>query len=294
MQTKRVVFPPSALPYLLLLPQLLVTIIFFIWPAAEALIQSAQQSDAFGLGFKFVGFDNFQSLLTDPHYIAAILTTFVFTLITTALTFITGLGLAVMVERISRGRAFYTTVLMLPYAVAPAIAGVLWFFMLDPTIGVAARLLSKAGINWNHFLNGPHAMILVILAATWKQVSYNFLFFLAGLQSIPASILEAAAIDGAGSARRFITIELPLIAPTMFFLLVVDLIYAFFETFAVIDATTRGGPGESTMTLVYKVYHDGFQGLNLGSSGAQSVVLMIIVIVLTVIQFHFIERKAQY
>ncbi len=294
MQAKRVVFPPSPLPYLLVAPQLLVTIVFFVWPAGMAVWQALERSDAFGLSSHFVGLANFEDLFRDSYYLTSFQITVVFSVATTAVVLVVGLVLAVMAERVTRGRTLYTTLLIMPYAVAPAVAGVLWFFLFNPTIGVIARGLGSIGIRWNHFLDGTDAMILIIVASAWKQVSYNFLFFFAGLQSIPRSLIEAAAIDGAKPLKRFFTIELPLLAPTAFFLLVVDLVYAFFETFAVVDATTRGGPGQSTNTLVYKVYHDGFQGLNLGSSGAQSVVLMVIVIALTVIQFRYIERKVDY
>lgn len=294
MQAKRVVFPPSALPYLLVAPQLLVTIAFFIWPAGMAVKQSVERSDAFGLDTRFVGLANFLVLFQDPHYLTSFEITVVFASATTAVVLVAGLLLATMAERVTRGRTLYTTLLMMPYAVAPAVAGVLWFFLFNPTIGIIARALGAVGISWNHFLDGNDAMILIVVASAWKQVSYNFLFFFAGMQSIPRSVIEASAIDGARPLKRFFTIELPLLAPTAFFLLVVDLVYAFFETFAVVDATTRGGPGESTNTLVYKVYHDGFQGLNLGASGAESVILMAIVIGLTIVQFRYIERKVDY
>ncbi len=294
MQAKRVSFPTSALPYLLVAPQLLVTLVFFLWPAGVAILQSTEQSDAFGLGSRFVGLANFRALFGDPHYLASAETTLVFATAATALTLVIALALAALAQRVTRGRTLYTTLLILPYAMAPAVAGVIWFFLFDPTIGVATRALEALGATWNPMLDGFDAFVLIVVASAWKQVSYNFLFLLAGLQSIPRSVIEAAALDGAGSLTRFFAIELPLIAPTTFFLIVVDMVYAFFDTFAVIDATTRGGPGDATMTLVYKVYHDGFQGLDLGASGAESVVLMAIVFALTVAQFRYLEKGVHY
>jgi len=294
MQTKRVVFPSSALPYALIAPQLAITLVFFVWPAAVAIRQSTERADAFGLGARFVGLANFRVLFSDPHYLTVAETTLIFVTATIALTLVFSLALAALTDQVVRGRSVYTTLLILPYAMAPAVAGVLWFFLFNPTVGVAAHALTSLGMRWNPYLNGTDAMILIVVASAWKQVSYNFLFFVAGLQAIPRSVIEAAALDGAGPARRFFAIQLPLIAPTAFFLVVVDGVYAFFDTFAVIDATTRGGPGEATMTLVYKVYHDGFQGFDFGAAGAQSVVLMAIVFTLTVLQFRYLERGVHY
>jgi sn-glycerol 3-phosphate transport system permease protein len=245
---KSTVFNNKLLPYFLLLPQLVITIVFFYWPASQAVWQSFLREDAFGLVSEFVGLENYQTLFAQPAY----------------------------------------------YASAPAVAGVLWFFMFQPSLGMLARPLRGMGIDWNPLLNSNHAMILVVMASVWKQISYNFLFFLAGLQSIPRSVIEAGAIDGAGPMRRFWTIVFPLLSPTTFFLLVVNIVYVFFDTFGIIDAVTGGGPAGSTTTMVYKVYADGRLGGDLGGSAAQSVVLMVIVIALTAIQFRYVERKVQY
>jgi sn-glycerol 3-phosphate transport system permease protein len=293
-QQKRVVFRSRWLPWLLLAPQALVIGVFFFWPAAQALLQSLQQQDAFGLSTEWVGLANFQNLIEDDSYLASFKTTAVFSLLVAVIGLAVSLLLATMANRVVRGAPVYKTLLIWPYAVAPAIAGVLWLFMFAPSIGVVAYGLQQMGINWNHLLNADHAMTLVVMAAIWKQVSYNFLFFLAGLQSIPKSLLEAAAIDGAGPWRRFWTITFPLLSPTSFFLLVINVVYAFFDTFGIIDAATHGGPGKDTAILVYKVYYDGFKALDLGGSAAQSVVLMVIVITLTVLQFRFVEKKVQY
>ncbi|WP_416761061.1 sn-glycerol-3-phosphate ABC transporter permease UgpA [Roseateles sp. So40a] len=293
-QSKRVVFRSRWLPWLLLAPQALVIGVFFFWPASQALLQSLQQQDAFGLSTEWVGLDNFRQLFGDESYLASFKTTAVFSLLVAVLGLALSLLLATMANRVVRAAPVYKTLLIWPYAVAPAIAGVLWLFMFAPSIGVVAYALQRFGINWNHLLNADHAMALVVMAAVWKQVSYNFLFFLAGLQSIPKSLLEAAAIDGAGPWRRFWTITFPLLSPTSFFLLVINVVYAFFDTFGIIDAATQGGPGKDTAILVYKVYYDGFKALDLGGSAAQSVVLMAIVIALTVIQFRFVEKKVQY
>jgi len=291
---KRVHFKHPVLPYLLVAPQLAVTLIFFIWPAAQALWQSLLVQDAFGLGTEFVWFENYQAILNDPQYLNAIKVTAIFTVSVTALGLGSGLFLAVMADRAIRFATGYRTLLISPYAVAPAVAGVLWLFMFNPTVGILAYLMQGMGIDWNPLVNGTDAMIMVIVAAAWKQVSYNFVFFLAGLQSIPRSLIEAAAIDGAGPVRRFWTVIFPLLSPTTFFLMVVNLVYAFFETFATIHATTSGGPSNATNIMVYKVYKDGFVGLDLGSSAAQSVILMLIVITLTVIQFRYVERRVEY
>jgi sn-glycerol 3-phosphate transport system permease protein len=291
---KRVVFRSPWLPWLLLAPQLAVISVFFFWPAAQAILQSMQQQDAFGTSTQFVGLDNFRALFADPSYLASFKTTAVFSLLVALLGIAVSLLLAVFADRVIRGALAYKTLLIWPYAVAPAVAGVLWLFMFAPSIGVVSYALRKAGLDWNHLLNSNHAMILIVLAAVWKQISYNFLFFLAGLQAIPKSLIEAAAIDGARPWRRFWTIIFPLLSPTTFFLLVINMVYAFFDTFGIIDAATEGGPGRETAILVYKVYYDGFKALDLGGSAAQSVVLMVIVIALTVIQFRFVEKKVQY
>lgn len=293
-QQKRVVFRSRWLPWLLLAPQAAVIGVFFFWPASQALVQSLQQQDAFGLSTEWVGLDNFRQLFDDASYLASFKTTAMFSLLVAVLGLAVSLLLATMANRVVRAAPVYKTLLIWPYAVAPAIAGVLWLFMFAPSIGVVAYGLQRMGIQWNHLLDADHAMALVVMAAVWKQVSYNFLFFLAGLQSIPKSLIEAAAIDGAGPWRRFWTITFPLLSPTSFFLLVINVVYAFFDTFGIIDAATQGGPGKDTAILVYKVYYDGFKALDLGGSAAQSVVLMAIVIALTVIQFRFVEKKVQY
>ncbi len=291
---KRVHFKPSVLPYLLVAPQILVTVIFFIWPASQALYQSLIVEDAFGLSSEFVWFQNFEELFEDPHYWGSFQRTFVFSFLVAAISMGAALILATMADRVIRGSGIYRTLLIWPYAVAPAAAGALWFFIFDPSIGIVPYALQFIEYEWNHRLNGNEAMGLVILASAWKQIAYNFLFFLAGLQSIPKSLIEAAAIDGAGPTRRFLTIVFPLLSPTTFFLLVVNVVYAFFETFGIIDAVTGGGPSNATNILVYKVYNDGFVGLDLGGSAAQSVILMGIVIGLTVIQFRFVDKKVSY
>lgn len=291
---KRVVFRHAWLPYLLLLPQLAITLVFFIWPASQALYQSVLRQDPFGLRTTFVGLENFARLFRDPLYLDSFQVTIVFSIAVTVLSMGLALLLAMMADRVIKGATSYKTLLIWPYAVAPAVAGVLWWFIFNPTIGILTYGLSFFGYDWNHALDGGDALTLVIIASAWKQISYNFLFFLAGLQAIPKSLIEAAAIDGAGPARRFWTIIFPLLSPTTFFLLVVNVVYAFFDTFGVIHATTNGGPGQATTILVYKVFSDGFIGLNLGSSAAQSVVLMLIVIALTVAQFRYIERRVQY
>eukprot|EP01041_Mallomonas_annulata_P016080 gene16080-33771_t len=288
---KRVVFRSRWLPWALLAPQVVVIVVFFFWPAAQALLQSFQQSDAFGLSTEWVGLQNFGNLLKDDTYLASFKTTAVFSVLVAGLGIGISLLLAVFADRVVRGSSFYRSVLILPYAVAPVVTGLLWSFMFSSSIGIVAYWLKKMGFSWNHLLNGGDAMALVVMAAVWKQISYNFLFFLAGLQSIPKSLIEAAAIDGARPMRRFWTIQFPLLTPTTFFLLVINMVYAFFDTFAIIDATTQGGPGRDTSILVYKVYHDGFKAMDMGGSAAQSVVLMAIVVVLTVIQFRYVEKK---
>ncbi|WP_043527037.1 sn-glycerol-3-phosphate ABC transporter permease UgpA [Litchfieldella xinjiangensis] len=294
MQTKQMTFPSRWLPYALLAPQVAITLVFFLWPASQALYQSLLRQDAFGLRTTFVGLDNFARLFDDPGYLNAVSATAVFAVGTTLLSMGMALLLAATVNRMLRSRESYTTLLVWPYAIAPAIAGVLWWFIFNPSIGIVPYILEILGYRWNHRTSGSDAMLLVIFAAAWKQISYNFLFFLAGLQSIPQSLIEAAAIDGASPFKRFWTIVFPLLSPTTFFLMVVNVVYAMFDTFGVIHATTQGGPAQATNILVYKVYADGFVGLNLGSSAAQSVILMAIVVVLTVIQFRFIERRVNY
>ncbi len=292
---KRVTFRHKWLPYALLAPQLLITLVFFIWPASQALYQSVLRQDAFGLRTEFIGFENFADLFADPTYLSSFHITLVFCLAVASISLGFALMLAVMADRVIKGATTYKTLLIWPYAVAPAIAGVLWYFMFNPSIGINAWILRTVfGYDWNHTLDGGDALLLVIIAAAWKQVSYNFLFFLAGLQAIPRSLIEAAAIDGASPLKRFWTIVFPLLSPTTFFLLVVNVVYAFFDTFGTIHATTNGGPAGATNTLVYKVFNDGFIGLDLGGSAAQSVILMIIVVSLTVVQFRYIERRVEY
>jgi len=294
MQTKRMTFSSTWLPYALLAPQVIITLIFFIWPASQALYQSLLRQDIFGLNTDFVWFDNFNRLFADTIYLNSMKVTLIFSVGTTFLSMSVALLLAVMVNRMIRSRDAYTTFLVWPYAVAPAIAGVLWWFIFNPSMGILPYMLDGIGYDWNHRSSGTDAMILIIVAAAWKQISYNFLFFLAGLQSIPQSLIEAAAIDGASRAKRFWTIVFPLLSPITFFLMVVNVVYAMFDTFGVIHATTEGGPSQATNILVYKVYRDGFVNLDLGSSAAQSVILMAIVVVLTVIQFRYIERRVNY
>lgn len=291
---KRVRFKSRWLPWALIAPQMAIVLVFFFWPAGQALYQSVLQQDAFGTSTEFVGMENFVRLWNDESYLASFETTAVFSLLVAGLGLTISLTLAVFADRVLRGAGFYKTLLIWPYAVAPAVAGVLWLFMFAPSIGIVSYALRGFGIEWNHLLDSDHAMALIVMAAVWKQISYNFLFFLAGLQSIPKSLIEAAAIDGAGPWRRFWSIVFPLLSPTAFFLLVINIVYAFFDTFAIVDAATQGGPGKDTAILVYKVYYDGFKALDLGGSAAQSVVLMIIVIALTVVQFRFVERKVNY
>lgn len=291
---RRVVFRGKALPYLLVAPQLAVTLVFFFWPAAQAFWQSLHREDPFGLSSHFVGIANYAAVLSNPDYVASILRTAVFSAAVTVLALVPSLLLAVMADRVIRAAAAYKTVLLLPYAVAPAVAGVLWLFLLYPGVGPIATALGWLGIDWNYLLRGGQAMTLVIVIAAWKQLSYNFLFFLAGLQSIPKSLIEAAAIDGAGRTRCFWTIVFPLLSPTTFFLVIVNLVYAFFDTFGIIRSVTLGGPGKATEILVYKVYYDGVVALDIGGSAAQSIILMAIVIALTGLQFRYIERKVHY
>jgi sn-glycerol 3-phosphate transport system permease protein len=278
----------------LVAPQIAITLVFFLWPAAQAIKQSVLLEGPFGGNAELVWLDNFAALLADPGYLHSVRVTLVFSAAVTLLGLSISLLLAVMADRVIRGAVVYKTFLVWPYAVAPAVAGVLWGFMFNPAVGIFAYLLNRWGYDWNYVIHGGQALVLVIVAATWNQISYNFLFFLAGLQSIPRSLIEAAAIDGAGPARRFWTIVLPLLSPTAFFLLVVNVVYAFFQTFGIIHAVTQGGPARATEILVFKVYNDGFRALDLGSSAAQSVVLMAIVIALTVVQFRVIERRVHY
>jgi len=291
---KRVVFKNRLLPYLLVAPQIIITLVFFIWPASQALYQSVLREDPFGLSTRFVGLKNFLYIFTDAAYLHSFKVTVVFSFSVAALSMGIALVLALMADRAIRGATVYKTLIIWPYAVAPVVAGVLWFFLFNPTVGIVVIYLKALGLDWNHTLNGKQAMLLVIIAAAWREISYNFLFFLAGLQAIPKSFIEAAAIDGASPARRFLTIVFPLLSPTTFFLIVVNIVYAFFDTFGVIHAITSGGPNYATDILVYKVYHDGFLNLDLGGSAAQSVILMVIVISLTVIQFRYIERRVHY
>ena len=291
---KRVVFRSAWLPYALLAPQIVITILFFFWPAVQAVWYSFQLQDAFGLKTQFVGLQNFAALFKDGNYVESFKVTALFSALVAFFGIAISLLLATMADRVVKGALGYKTLLIWPYAVAPAIAGVLWAFLFAPSIGIVTYVLKGFGIHWNWILDGDQAMLLVVIASVWKQISYNFLFFLAGLQSIPKSLIEAAAIDGASPFRRFWTIVFPLLSPTTFFLLVVNCVYAFFDTFGVIDATTLGGPGQATNILVYKVYHDGVKAADLGGSSAQSVILMIIVIALTVAQFRYVERKVQY
>ncbi|MTC23541.1 MULTISPECIES: sn-glycerol-3-phosphate ABC transporter permease UgpA [unclassified Providencia] len=294
MSSSRPVFRSRWLPYALVLPQLIITVIFFILPAGQALWYSLQSIDPFGLSSEFVGLENFTQLFSDSYYVDSFYTTMIFSGWVAGSGLVVSLFFAALVDYVVRGSRFYQTLMLLPYAVAPAVAAVLWMFLFSPGRGLITYGLESIGYDWNHAQNSDQAMFLVVLASVWKQISYNFLFFFAALQSIPRSLMEAAAIDGAGPIRRFFKISLPLITPVSFFLLVVNLVYAFFDTFPVIDAATGGGPVQATTTLIYKIYREGFSGLDLSSSAAQSVILMGLVIVLTVIQFRFIERKVRY
>jgi len=292
---KRVRFTSAWLPWVLLAPQVVIIGVFFFWPAAQAVLQSLQVQDSFGLSTEWAGLDNFKTLFSDSAYLESFKTTAIFSVLVAVLGIALSLMLAIFADRVIKGALLYKTMLIVPYAVAPAVAGVLWVFMFSPSIGVVAYGLARFfGFEWNHLLDSTHAMSLIVAAATWKQISYNFLFFLAGLQSIPKSLIEAAAIDGARPWRRFWSIQFPLLSPTTFFLLVINMVYAFFDTFAIIDATTSGGPGRDTVIMVYKVYQDGVKGGDIGSSAAQSVVLMLIVVSLTVLQFRYVEKKVNY
>jgi sn-glycerol 3-phosphate transport system permease protein len=290
----RAVFPDKLTPYLLLAPQLAVTLVFFIWPAAQALRQSVLVEDAFGLATRFVWFENFDRLFHDPNYLGSIEVTAVFSLAVAFFGLALSLLLAAMADHVIRGASAYKTLLIWPYAVAPAVCGALYGFLFDPTVGEVTYFLRFVGINWNYIQNGHQALLLVTIAACWNQISYNFIFFLAGMQSIPKSLIEAAALDGAGPGRRFWSIKFPLLSPTAFFLMTVNVVYAFFGTFGIVDVLTKGGPAMATDIMVYKVYSDSFRALDLGGSAAQSVILMVIVIALTVVQFRYVERKVHY
>jgi sn-glycerol 3-phosphate transport system permease protein len=291
---KRVRFRSSWLPYLLVFPQIAVTLVFFFWPAAETVRYSLLLQDAFASKIQFVWLDNFTTLFQDPNYLSSFKVSVLFAAVVAVIGLAMSLLFATLADRVLRGANVYKTLMIWPYAVAPAVAGILWLFMLSPSIGILTYALRRMGVDWNYYVNGNQALLLICVAAVWKQISYNFLFFLAGLQSIPGSLVEAAAIDGAGPVRRFWTIVFPLLSPTAFFLLVVNIVYAFFDTFAIVDATTQGGPAQATQILVFKIYQDGVQALDLGGSAAQSVVLMVIVSALTVVQFRWVERKVQY
>ena len=292
---KRSFFKSKYLPYLLILPQMVVTLTFFYWPAVQGLFQSFLLSDPFGQKSTFVWFYNYIELFTDPLYLKSIFTTFVFSLAVAFVSLSMGLFIASMANRALQAKALIRTMLIWPYAVAPAISGILWLFLLHPSYGIVALGIKKwIGIDWNPVLYGSDAMVMIVMASAWKQISYNFVFFMEGMQAIPKSLIEAAAIDGASPFKRFWFISFPLLSPTFFFLTVMNIIYSFFETFGIIHTITQGGPGGSTNILVYKVYQDGFVGLNLGSSAAQSVVLMSLIIVITFLQFRFVEKKVQY
>ena len=291
---RKVVFNNQGLPYLLLAPQLVITLVFFFWPAGQAVYTSLLQQDPFGANKTFVGLANFAAIFEDPNYSQSLIRTAIFSISVALIAMVPALLLAVMADKVVKGALVYRTALIIPYAIAPAVAGVLWMFLFNPSVGVVAWMIKQLGFDWNPKLDGGDAMLLVIMAAGWKQIAYNFLFFLAGLQSIPKSLIEAAAIDGAGAVRRFWTIVFPLLSPTTFFLLVVNLVYAFFDTFGVIHTVTSGGPAKATEILVYKVYYDGVIALDLGASSAQSVILMALVIALTAIQFRFVESKVHY
>ena len=290
----RVIYRNGWLPFLLIFPQITLTLIFFLWPSLQALEQSFYLEDAFGFSKKYIALQNYWELWEDAGYRRSFGTTAVFGISVVVLSMGLALGLAVAANRVLKAALVYRTFLIWPYAVAPALAGVVWYFLLNPSIGILAYWLHLAGIDWNHYVDGDQAFIMIIVASTWRQISYNFLFFLAAIQSIPKSLLEAAAIDGAGPVRRFWTIVFPLLTPTSFFLLVVNLVYSFIDTFSVVHATTEGGPADSTSILVYRIYNTGFIGQDYGSSSAQSVILMLLVIIMTVIQFRYVEKRVNY
>jgi sn-glycerol 3-phosphate transport system permease protein len=293
-QKTEIFFKSRWLPWALVAPQGIIVLVFFFWPAGQALVNSFQESDAFGMSVEWVGFKNFTALFANPAYWYSFKITGIFSVLVAVIGIGLALILAVFADRVVRATLIYRSLIIWPYAVAPAVAGILWLFLFSPSVGVVARSLEAIGIQWNSLLNSDHAMALIVIASVWKQISYNFLFFLAGLQSIPKSLIEASMLDGAGPWRRFWSIQLPLLSPVFFFLLVINIVYAFFDTFGIIDATTQGGPGKETEILVYKVYFDGFKALDLGSSAAQSVILMTIVILLTALQFKFIDKKVNY
>ncbi len=290
----RPVFTEKLLPYLLLAPQILITVVFFFWPASQAILQSVIQEDPFGLSSRFVGIENYARIFTDPDYLNSLYVTAIFSFSVAALSLGVALYMAVQADRVIHGALAYKTFFIWPYAIAPAVAGVVWLFLFNPTTGIIAFVFTAMGYDWNYILDGEQAMAVVVIAATWHRVPYNFLFFLAGLQSIPRGVIEASAIDGAGRFTRFWYVVFPLLSPVSFFLAVVNIVYTFFETFGVIHQVTSGGPYKSTEILVYKVYYDAFEALDLGGSAAQSVVLMFIVISLTVVQFRYIERRVHY
>lgn len=291
---RKVVFPNKILPYGLLAPQIAITLVFFFWPAAQAVWMSTLLQDPLGLSITFVGLENFETVLKDPAYLDTVKRTLLFSAGVTFVAMAPALLFALMADKVIRGKSAYTTIMVIPYAIAPAVAGALWLFLFNPSIGLAAYPLRYLGVEWNPRIDGTQAMVLLVIASAWKQIAYNFLFFLAGLQSIPRSLLEAAAIDGASPRRRFWTIIFPLLSPTTFFLLVVNLVYAFFDTFGIVHAVTQGGPGKSTEIMIYKVWYDGFIAQDLGRSSAQSVILMVIVIGLTFLQFRYVDRKVHY
>jgi sn-glycerol 3-phosphate transport system permease protein len=291
---RKVTYPGLVLPYALLAPQILIILVFFYVPAGQALWMSTLLQDPLGLSVQFVGLENFATVLADPAYRDTIARTFFFSIMVTVCAMAPAIFLAFMADKVIRGATAYKTILIIPYAIAPAVAGALWLFLFNPSVGLVSHYLGKLGVDWNPRIQGGDAMALIIIASAWKQIAYNFVFFLAGLQSIPKSLIEAAKIDGAGESRRFWTIIFPLLSPTTFFLIVVNFVYAFFETFGVVHAATQGGPGKSTEIMIYKVWYDGFIAQDLGRSAAQSVILMAIVVALTVIQFRFVERKVHY
>lgn len=291
---KKVFFKTRTMPYLFLLPQVLVTLLFFVWPALQAFKQSFFLEDSFGLHRHFAGLLNFKELLHSPDYLHSLSMTIIFSLLVTLVAMSGGLFFAVLANRVLVGRKLYQLLLLWPYAVAPAIAGILMRFLFNPAVGVLPYWLSAWGIHWNYLIYPKQALFLVIIAAAWQQLSYNFIFYLANLQNVPSSLMEAALLDGASSWQRFWHIVFPLLSPTTFFLFIINLLYAFFDTFAIIQIVTQGGPANATQTLVYKVYQDGFMGLDFPSSAAQSVILMVIITVLTMFQFRYLERRVHY
>lgn len=280
--------------WLFIVPQLVITLVFFIWPACNALLQSFFYTDAFGLHKKFAGLLNFTDLFFDPSYAKAIGVTFIIAVSVTACTMVLGLLMAVLVSHRGCSQRIYKSLLIWPYAVAPAVAAILWRFLCHPTLGWLTQVLHAIGIHFDYVNHVSQALLVVILTASWQQFSYNFLFYFAALKAIPSSLIDAAIIDGASSRQRFWQIIFPLLSPTTFFLLIMNLMYGFFDTFGIIQVMTHGGPGNSTTNLIYKVYRDGFEGMDLGSSSAQSVLLMVIVVIVSLIQFKYLERKVHY